>query len=709
MITTTVTRENIDSIKTSVLPYVESLILDVFDRTKQQFPSIRPPIWKFNIFQPLKGFSDETKKSLGITYDEFSCLYDESVQLMRERVRAYLARENSSLTVAQVVRMNRTVQEQKTYKYLMILPNGVLVTTVDDGALSYGLHERGFEITGYLDKTHPWVYKELSEATADGINEKFSKLGTEYAPVVKVVKGSDKKDPRMSASEKEISISDQNTFDHLVVLQNKDEFPVLLGQEIAERVNLRFERVKRKADGQSEIYFSDQTGKGLCLTIWVNKDRHQVVYRSDNIQFFSTSQMRDVLELLANRNIRLADQGYFERMSLFDLKSNLAVAGKSKDPTSEFNMELNAAKGFLKIEDDIKVYLVENNQITFGIARISEEGVARIYIETSFLKRLEQFKDKTCLTRAFIHALYNGSSEEKGYQEFEYARNVYQAEQLNELTGGDFVGLSQALSDMIREPSNPFQKAQADLIGRRLKLQIWNLALLRLNRETRHVRVRVNDRSPALTESVEDSGDARALYYSVAADPFHFGHIEAFLRALVQSKADIGVIRVQGADDRKSVSGRTIEERHDTVAEFVSHMKGYVKDLFEYSDIGRETSSDGESDFLEFIKLNAGRTNGRLYALNLGGSDHRHFFAPDYKLWGRTHEYRAKIKDGSPEPDTLLRFFNLARKYKAFLSANDVFLGVLFSDRDPHDSELLPEEVNIAEILRKENLFQESF
>jgi organic radical activating enzyme len=193
VITTTITKENIDKIKTDLLPYVESIILDAFNKTKQLYPTIRLPMWKFNIFQPLKNFSDETKRSLGITHDEFSRLHNESVQLMRERMRVHLAREHSSLTVDQVLRMNRTVQEQKTYKYLMILPNGVLVTTVDDGALSYGLHERGFEVIGYLDKTDPWIYKDLSEAIANGINEKFSNLGVEYAPVVKVINGSNKR------------------------------------------------------------------------------------------------------------------------------------------------------------------------------------------------------------------------------------------------------------------------------------------------------------------------------------------------------------------------------------------------------------------------------------------------------------------------------------------------------------------------------------
>jgi hypothetical protein len=284
---------------------------------------------------------------------------------------------------------------------------------------------------------------------------------------------------------------------------------------------------------------------------------------------------------------------------------------------------------------------------------------------------------------------------------------VYRPEQLNELTGGDFIGLNQAISDMIRKPRNSFQRAQADLIARRLKLQVWNMAVLRLNREMRHVRVRVNDLSPALTGSDEDAGDAKMLYYSVSANPLHFGQIEAMLRAMVQSKSDIGVIRVQGADNRKSFLERTVEERHDIVAEFVAHMKSYVKDIFEYSDIGRKTSLDGESDFIDLIKLNAGRRNGWLYAFNLGGSDHRHYFAPNYELWQKTHEYRAKIKDGKPEPDTLLKFSELARKHKVFLKSNNVFLCILFSERNSYESELMPEEINIAESLRKENLFQE--
>ena len=708
VITTTVTRENIDKVKTDLLLYVESIILDVFNKTKQHYPLIRPPIWKCNIFQPLKGFPDGLKRSIGITYDEFALLHDEALQMMRERVREYLAREDSSFTVEQVLRMNKTLQEEKSYKYLMILPNGVLVTTVDDGVTSYGLHERGFEVVGYLDKTNPWVYKKISAAIADGIDDKFSKIGAEFAPVVKVIKGSEKEDPVMGVLEKKISSFDQDSFDHLVVLHNKDEFPVMLGQEIAKRVNLRLERVKRNGD-QWDIHFIDQKDKSSILTIWVNKDQHEVVYRSDNIEFYSRSQMRDVLEMLANRNVRLADQGYFERMTMFDLKNNLAVAGKYKDPTSEFDAELNAAKGFLKIEEDTKVYLVESNEITFGIARVREKGVSKLYVETSFLKRLKQLEDKTCFTRAFIHALYNGSSEEKVYQEFEYARSVYRPEQLNELIGGDFVGLNHALSNMIRKPGNSFQRAQADLIARRLKLQVWNMAVLRLNGETRHVRVRVNDRSPALTGSDEDSGDAKMLYYAVAANPLHFGHIEALLRAMAQSKADIGVIRVQGADDGKSLNGRTIEERHDIVAEFVAHMKEYVKDIFEYSDIGRETSSDGESDFIDLIKLNAGRTNGRLYAFNLGGSDHRHFFVPDYELWEKTREYRAKIKDGKKIPDTLLKYDDLVRRYEPFFKANNVSFGVLFSERDPRESEFLPEEVELVESLRKENLFQEDF
>ncbi len=707
VITTTVTRENIDKVKTDLLPYVEGIILDVFNKTKQHYPSIRPPIWKCNIFQPLKSFPNELKKSLGITYDEFALLHDEAVQLMRERVRAYLAREDSSFTADQVLRMNKTLQEEKTYKYLMILPNGVLVTTVDDGATSYGLHERGFEVAGYLDETDPWVYRKISEAIADGIDEKFSKLGAEFAPVVKVIKGSDKGDPAPGALEKKISSFDLDSFDHLVVLQNKDEFPALLGQEIAKRVDLRFEKAQRQGD-RWEIYFIGPSGKSSILTIRLNEDQHEVVYRSDNIEFYSRSLMRDVLEMLANRNVRLADHGYYERMSLFELRKNLAAARRSERPTVEFDRELNVAKDFLGIKEDSKVYLIETDKITFGIARVRENGVSKIYMETSFLKRLKRSKDKASLTRAFIHALYRGSADEKVYQEFEYARSIYRPEKLKALIGGDFVGLNQAISDMIRQPRSSFQRAQAELIARRLKLQIWNMAVLRLNGETRHVRVRINDRSPVLTSSDEDSGDAKMLYYSIAANPLHFGHIEAMFRAMVQSKADIGVIRVQGADDRKGAIGRTIEERHDIVAEFIALMTGYVKDIFEYSDIGKGTSTDGESDFIDLIKLNVGRKNGRFYAFNLGGSDHRHYFAPDYELWERTHQYRAKIKDGKPEPDTLLKFSELLRKHKAFLETNNVFINVLFSEREPHDSELLPEEVNAAESSRKENLFQET-
>ncbi|HSV43799.1 MAG TPA: hypothetical protein VLJ10_04515, partial [Candidatus Bathyarchaeia archaeon] len=246
-------------------------------------------------------------------------------------------------------------------------------------------------------------------------------------------------------------------------------------------------------------------------------------------------------------------------------------------------------------------------------------------------------------------------------------------------------------------------------IARRLKLHIWNMAVLRLNGETRHIRGRVNDRSPALTGSDEDSGNATMLYYSVAANPLHFGHIEALFRAMVQSKADIGVLRVQGADDGKSLDGRTIEERHDIAAEFVAHMNGYVKDILAYSDIGRETSSDGESDFIDLIKLNAGRANGRLTVFNLGGSDHRHFYAPDYELRERTHEYKAKVKDGKKIPDTLLKYSDLVRRHDAFFKANNVSFGVLFSEREPNGSEWLPEEVELAESFRRENLFQERF
>ncbi len=706
VITTTVTRENIHQIKTDLLPYVEGILLDVFNKTKQHYPTVRPPIWKFNIFQPLKSFPEKLKRSLGITYDEFNLLHDEAVQMMRERVGAHLDREGSAFTVDQVLRMNRTLQEEKSYKYLMILPNGVLVTTVDDGATSYGLHERGFEVAGYLGGTNPWVYKKISQAIADGIDEKFSKLGADFAPVVSVIKGSDEGDSEAGALEKKISSFDQDSFDHLVVLQNKDEFPVLLGQEIAKRVDQRLERINRK-DNQWEIHFTDPTGKASTLTIGVNQDQRAVVYQSDQVESYSRSLMRDVLEILANRNVRLADQGYYERISLFDLRHNLAAAKKSENPTTEFENELNAARDFLGIKENSKVYWVETDQTTFGIAKIREKDVSKIYVETSFLKRLKQSGDKTSLTRAFIHALYPGSSEEKVYQEFEYARSVYQPEQLNELTGGDFVGLNQAISNMIREPRNSFQRAQADLIAKRLKLQIWNMAVLRLNGETRHVRLRVNNGSPVLTDSDEDSGNAKMLYYSVAANPLHFGHIESLFRAMVQSKADMGVIRVQGADDGKSLNGRTIEERHDIVAEFVAHMKRYVKDIFEYSDIGRETSADGESDFIDLIKLNAGRKNGRLYAFNLGGSDHRHFFVPDYEGWEKTHEYKARIKDGKTIPDTLLKYSDLVRRHEAFFKANNVSFGVLFSERDPRGSEFLPEEVALAESLKKEDLFQE--
>ncbi|HSV43243.1 MAG TPA: radical SAM protein, partial [Candidatus Bathyarchaeia archaeon] len=170
-------------------------------------------------------------------------------------------------------------------------------------------------------------------------------LKRELIKLKKTATGTDERDPRAGAIEKEISSFDDDVFDHLVVLHNKDEFPVLLGQEIAKRVGLRLERVKRK-DNRWEIHFIDKTGKSSILTIWVNKEQHRVVYRTDNMESLS-SQMKDVLEVLATGNVRLADEGYYERMSLFDIRNNLASARKSENPTAEFDMELNAAKDFL--------------------------------------------------------------------------------------------------------------------------------------------------------------------------------------------------------------------------------------------------------------------------------------------------------------------------------------------------------------------------
>ncbi|MBI4309705.1 MAG: hypothetical protein HY591_05185, partial [Candidatus Omnitrophica bacterium] len=288
--------------------------------------------------------------------------------------------------------------------------------------------------------------------------------------------------------------------------------------------------------------------------------------------------------------------------------------------------------------------------------------------------------ERVSLERQRVYAASQGSHEQRRVAEFEYVRNRFGDESLKRELGVDYVGLYNFFIGQVR--SNGDLEITRE-IADRFKESLWEIAINQLDGHVRKVRVRTNYNDPELGSSDEDTGDAHVIYFPLASNPLHSGQIETALRAMAQSKASQVVFRVQGLDFRKEITGATIDGRHEITDGFMRELSKFAPGLFAYSAIGKENDLDGETDYLNFLKLNAGR-KGKLRVDYLVGSDHMHYW------------------DKQGRPDTIQKFEKFADEQAEFLRDHNIRFMVLFNERDPQDSKPRPnEEAKLQELKSK--------
>ncbi len=404
-------------------------------------------------------------------------------------------------------------------------------------------------------------------------------------------------------------------------------------------------------------------------------------------------------------------------------KQLLKSAQEIVDGYKSAGTKIEEAKGYLApnvvaylgIKSSVRAHIIEaqGQTETFGVTAVKNDvdGSIDVYLERSFVDRVNKkgANSNRMLERSLVYALAEGTHEEKSVAEFEYFRNTPDVGSgmvdLKKVLGMDIVGLNDFFVNQIPQEHD---KELKKVMEKQVKESLWQYALQRLNGENRELRVITHYNDTPLGDDPRDQGDANVIYFPLAANPLHVGQIETALRSLVQAKGDQVVFRIQGIDERKSLAGITQEDRHALSKEFIDQINQFVPGLFSYSSTGLNNGLDGESDLINFLKLNAGRKGGRLLANYLVGSDHMHFFAPDFDRWKKAQK-AAKNEPVYPKPgkgpegyqkDTIQKFedFFNNEENRAFLKANNMSIFVLFNERDPFESQ--PIEAETAALLR---------
>ncbi len=358
-------------------------------------------------------------------------------------------------------------------------------------------------------------------------------------------------------------------------------------------------------------------------------------------------------------------------------------------PPSKSELEaLDSAKKYLEgkgkaTTNKVIVNVVESSVKTFGIFAQESDERTTVFIERALLNDMQQAGENP-LVRALIYALANGTHEDKKVLEAEYAIDTFGQDALKQKYGTDFVKFQSDLIGQIAVGQRNETTAQE--IELRLKKLISEMLVQRMNGETK-------------------ANDGNVVYFGLAADPLHFGQIETLLRSMVQAKVSKGAFRVHGKDDRKPRVNASLEFRHELTKRFVEL---FGQNVLEYSDVGKNNELDAESDFINFIKQKAVQKDPskpiRIYYLV--GSDHMHFYAPDFKgpkdAEGRVQALR---KEGVQRPDTLQKFEKFAKDSTnaKILNDNNVSFTVLFNERDPKESMPIHEELAELERLKQEN------
>jgi nicotinic acid mononucleotide adenylyltransferase len=156
--------------------------------------------------------------------------------------------------------------------------------------------------------------------------------------------------------------------------------------------------------------------------------------------------------------------------------------------------------------------------------------------------------------------------------------------------------------------------------------------------KTRSARVR-NSRSDAAPPI--QPREIRLLFFPLAADPPHWGHLGNALAAVARMKLDHVVVVPAGDDPRKP--GLLPLDFRLPMLKYVVAPYG---ELFSVSDINRETNVRGEDNLFHLLHLNPKQ---RIHAYFLVGSDH-------YQL-----------QNAAGNPDTLAAFSqNIAERLAGF-------------------------------------------
>ncbi len=347
------------------------------------------------------------------------------------------------------------------------------------------------------------------------------------------------------------------------------------------------------------------------------------------------------IEHMLTNDSRFANTGYSQPVPLSKIQSMVTSTALSMTKTSDFDRELRVAMQHLN-QDVISLpdvfILNTDKKETFGIAYLN----GKLVIEKSFLDR--QGSSEAFLTRSFVFALAQEDWLGKKEKEFEWINK----------NSPDALAKSEKIQSLL-----VFSKALKGEVNRDL-LKDSRLSegdRTKMNRIFDEIDQRI-DRFTAGMAIAEINGEisqSAHVFFPLAADPLHFGQIEAVLRLMVTGKAVDVVKRLQGEDFRKVLTLFTASHRVEMLDKFLKK-----DNLSTYFSMPREYVSevDGETQLFDYL-IDHVEDTGVFEVLYLVGTDHMHFDAPDKKLDDNGYPLPKKLANQENQPDTIRKLLEL--------------------------------------------------